>query len=309
MVMELHKDTVTLKAHAKVNLFLQVGKKDEKGYHLLKTVFQPLDLYDEVIMKERKEKGIKLTSNVDIPLNEKNSVYKAIIKICEKTKMKIDEIRYEIHIKKNIPIASGLGGSAVDAAPVIRFLNEKFGFGLSKEEMLEVCAEIGADVPQAMYGSATYAERYGDRIIDRYNLPKRYVSIYIPYGYMSQYPSKTGTLYKMIDEEKEKIGPDYDKALMARLCLMKNELKKGDWKKIGSLVYNDFELVVFKMYPMLKNVKRCFNEAGAECALLSGSGGAVFGIYKTPGESLRASNQVENLVGRNSGIFILTETM
>ncbi|MEM4134244.1 MAG: 4-(cytidine 5'-diphospho)-2-C-methyl-D-erythritol kinase [Candidatus Micrarchaeia archaeon] len=308
MSMKLERDVITLKAYAKINLFLQVGKKDEKGYHLLKTVFQPLDLYDEIIIKETKDKGIKLTSNENIPLNEKNSVYKAIIKICEKTKLKIDEINYQIHIEKKIPIASGLGGSAVDAVPVIKFINERFKLGLKEEEMLEIGAEIGADVPQGMYRNATYAERYGDKIIEQYNLPNRYVSIYIPHGYMAEYPSKTETLYNMIDKEKEKLGPNYDKALMARLCLMKKELTKGNWKGIGDLAYNDFELVVFKMYPILDKVKKCFKEAGAECALLSGSGGAVFGIYKTPRESLNASQQVESLVGRNSGIFILTET-
>ncbi|MCX8202603.1 MAG: 4-(cytidine 5'-diphospho)-2-C-methyl-D-erythritol kinase [Candidatus Micrarchaeota archaeon] len=307
-MLNAQQNAVVFRANAKVNLFLHVKNKDEKGYHLLNTVFQPLDLSDRIIIREGRS-GIKITSDKPIPLDKSNSVYKAIQKICERTSLKFECLNYEIHIEKNIPIASGLGGSAVDAAPVIRFINERFKLGLSEDELDEIGATVGADVPQAMYSCTTYAERYGDKIKEKYHLPKRYVSLYIPTGYMAEYPSKTATLYNMIDEIKKEYGENLDKALMAKLCLMKKALKSGDWKRIGELAHNDFEFVAFKLYPILHKVKEVYKKSGAECALLAGSGGTVFGVYKTPQDSVYASNRIEELVGKGNGLIILTETL
>ncbi|MCS7109421.1 MAG: 4-(cytidine 5'-diphospho)-2-C-methyl-D-erythritol kinase [Candidatus Micrarchaeota archaeon] len=305
-MLKLEEESKVLKANAKINLFLHVKNKDERNYHIISTVFQPLELADRIIIKKGNN-GIKITSNEKIPLDRKNSVYRAIEKICEKTRLRIESLSYDIYIEKNIPISSGLGGSSVDAAPIIKFLNEEHNLGLGERELNEIASEVGADAPQALYRYTTYAEGYGDRIIEKYELPKRYVSLYIPKDYMKDYPSKTATLYNMLDEFKSAQN-NIDSALMARMCLMKKALKKGDWKEIGKLAHNDFEFVVFKLYPMLKRVKEIFKET-AECALLSGSGGAVFGIYRTPAESLYASNMVERYVGRESGIFYLTETI
>lgn len=300
----------TLKAHGKINLFLLAGRRDEKGYHPLKTVFQPLDLCDEIIIKKTDGSGgIRLSSNEKIPLDERNSVYRAIKKICEKTKTRMETLNYIIHIEKRIPIASGLGGSAVDAAPVLKFLNEDLNLKLSQNDISEIAAEIGADVPQALYKHATYAEGYGDIIIRHYDLPKRYVCIYIPNHYMKDYPSKTPILYEMLDEEKRRLGYDYDALLITKLSSLKKEMEEKNWKKIGDFAHNDFELVAFKLHPELKNIKRIMAENGSQCTLLSGSGGAVFGIYETPYESLRAAIEIEKEVGRESGKIILTETL
>lgn len=307
--MNITKEETILKAHAKVNLFLQVLNKDEKNYHLLRTVFQPLLLEDKIIIKKNEGNGIRITSNENIPTDERNSVYKAIKIICDKTGRRIKDLNYDIHIEKQIPLSSGLGGSAVDAAPIINWLNKEMKLGMNLEKMCEIGSKIGADVPQAFYNNVTYAERYGDKITSTYELPRMFVSIYIPNGYMSAYKQKTSTLYQFIDEEKKELGENFDRALMARLCLLKKAIENKKLNDIGKLMYNDFELVAFKFYPTLRAVKEKYLECGAYGALLAGSGGAVFGLFDKPEEVVYASNRIEEIVGRENGKIILTETL
>ncbi len=295
------------KAHAKVNLFLAVGKTDRRGYHIINTVFQPLDLADKIIVEKRMDNGIILTSNRKIPLNEKNSAYKAINMMCQEAKKTLEEARLHIHIEKHIPLSSGLGGSAVDAAPVLRDLNERWNIGKTDNELEAIASMIGADVPQALHKDTTYAERYGDQILAHYSLPKRYLCIYVPKEYMSEYKTKTAALYSMIDLERNE---ERDKAVMVKKCLMKKALENKDWNTIGRLMHNDFEFVAFKKYPFLRKVKELYMKNGAHGALLAGSGGAVFGVFETPEESLRASNVISSSIVRSeSGQIILTETI
>ena len=304
----MENSVIKLNARAKVNLFLHAEKKDEKGYHPLKTVFQPLILADEIIISKSDERGVKLTSNANIPLDKKNNVYKAISIFCNEINKSIEELKLHIHIQKNIPISAGLGGSAVDSAPVLIKLNELLNVNLSREKLEDIARKVGADVPHALYLHATYATGYGDVIEEEFVLPSMFVSIYTPYGYIKNKVNKTAYLYNLIDQEKEKYGENLEKAVMAKLCLMKKALKSKDWKKIGGLMHNDFEFVAFKEYPILRKVKEIYLENGAYGALLAGSGGSIFGIFKNPSDSLAASNKVEQAVGRESGQIILTET-
>jgi len=305
----MKNDFIKLKARAKVNLFLYVGKKDNKGYHPLKTIFQPLILEDEIIISKSDEKGIKLTSNAKIPLDEKNNVYKAISIFCKEVNKHIEELRLHIHIQKNIPISAGLGGSAVDSGPVLIKLNEMYNTNLSKVRLEEIARKVGADVPQSLYLNTTYATGYGDIIEEEFILPRMFVSIYSPYNYMNDKVNKTAYLYNLIDKEKECYNENLEKAIMAKLCLMKKALKSRNWKMIGSLMHNDFEFAAFKEYPILKIVKETYLKNGAYGALLAGSGGSIFAIFDKPLTALIASSSVEEIVGRESGQIILTETV
>ena len=305
--MELSNLRKELKAHAKVNLFLAVGKTDEKGYHILNTVFQPLDLSDKIMLEERMSKGVVLKSNWEIPLGEKNSVHKAVKLMCQEAEKSMSDARLSIFIHKRIPLSSGLGGSAVDAAPVIRELDSRWNTGLADKEMEVVASMVGADVPQALHNDATYAERYGDEIVSHYSLPRRYVCIYVPREYMSEHKMKTAALYSMIDSERNE---KRDEAVRMRKCLMKKALEAKNWNAIGRLMHNDFEFVAFKRYPSLRRVKELLLEKGAYGALLAGSGGAVFGVFETPELSLSASDAICSSVGISEfGQIILTETL
>jgi len=287
-----------MKAHAKINLFLSVRGKDERGYHPLKTVFQPIDLHDKVIVEEIQTAGILLScNNHDVPKDKRNTAYKAAELMAKEAGKDLSSSGIKIAIEKHIPLSSGLGGSAVDAAPVIRMLNDMWGMGLTLERMEEIGAGIGADVPQAMIGRTCYAEGYGDKIVDEFSLKPVHICIAIPGVYMSNMDGrKTTFLYDRIDSIRS--GPAADEGRM------RAALTAHSWERIAQEMHNDFETVAFHFHPELRRVKERMMESNALGAMLSGSGGAVFGLFK---ETKDAHCAVERMLSKN-GIRMIFQT-
>ena len=261
-----------MKAHAKVNLFLTVGKKDERGYHPLKTVFQPLTLHDNVLVEQSIEPGIHISSNrSDIPKGKGNTAYRAAEIIANAAGRDLTSSGVKIHIEKCIPLSSGLGGSAIDAAPVLTKLNILWGLGLDARRLEELGAQVGADVPQAIRRKTCYAEGYGDMIKEEFRLNPIHVCIAIPSNYMNNMDGhKTAFLYEKIDDVERPATSEQ---------VMLTALRTGRWEYIAQAMHNDFEAVAFRLHPELESIKRKMVECGALGALLSGSGGAVFGLF------------------------------
>jgi len=265
-----------IRAHAKVNLFLSVGQKDVSSYHRIKTVFQPIrELYDKVLVEEAKEPGIHIKCNNPlVPTDRRNTAYKAAELMMKEAGKDITTSGVRILIEKSIPLSSGLGGSAIDAAPVIRVLNERWGMHLTQHKMDEIGSRIGADVPQALRKRTCYAEGYGDEILEEFSLEPIHACIAIPGNYLNNMNgSKTAFLYDKIDEiARESVD---ERAMLLAM-------RRGDWEAIGHHMHNDFELIAFALHPELKRIKTAMLASGAIGALLAGSGGAVFGIFSDP---------------------------
>jgi 4-diphosphocytidyl-2-C-methyl-D-erythritol kinase len=279
-----------MKAHAKVNLFLTVGRKDERGYHPLKTVFQPLTLHDKVKVEQSIEPGIHISSNrPDIPTGKGNTAYKAVEIIARAVGKDLTSSGVRIHIEKYIPLSSGLGGSAIDAAPVLTKLNILWELGLSISQLERLGAQVGADVPQAIRHRTCYAEGYGDAIRNEFRLDPIHVCVAIPCDYMSSMNGrKTTFLYEKIDE--------VERPPVSELPML-IALHAGRWEHIAQAMHNDFEAVAFRLHPELKSIKMKMIGCGALGALLSGSGGAVFGLFNDRAAITRA---VEALAIDNS---------
>ena len=108
-----------IKCPAKINLYLNILNKREDGYHDIRTIVQTINLFDEIEMKKRKDNKIVITcTNDEIPTDETNSVYKAILKYYSYINKPLEG--YDIHIVKNIPNKAGLGGESTDAVGVIK---------------------------------------------------------------------------------------------------------------------------------------------------------------------------------------------
>lgn len=263
-------------APAKVNLFLAVDKRDERGYHPLKTVFQPMaQLRDKVIVEETGKPGILIScNNPAVPNNRTNTAYRAVELMAELARKDLGSTGVRIMIEKYVPLSSGLGGSALDAAPVIKTLNELWKMNLSIEQMERVGSQIGADVPQAIRNRTCYAEGYGDKILYEFSLKPIHVCIVVPEVYLSSMNGeKTKFLYKKIDENVRE--PIVHEELMIAA------LQSGNWEYVGKLMRNDFEPTVFKLHPELRKLKETMLECNAMGSLLAGSGGAVFGIFRS----------------------------
>lgn len=265
-----------LEAHAKINLFLHVVGKLPNGYHEVESVVQPLSLSDIVEVK-RIKKGIKISSNADIPLDRRNSAFKAV------EKLGLDGVK--IKITKRIPLAGGLGGSAVDAAPVLKILGKKY----SIKKLSKIAGSIAADAPQALYGSPSIGTGIGAdlKVIPR--LGKEFVLLADVVGedyYKNK--AKSAYLYSKIDGVKIKHSKN--------LSRMKRALKKKDWKAVGSEFENDFEKIVFKDYPKIKKLKNEMRKTNPDVCGMSGAGSIVFAFFSTKLKAVEAEKKIKKKI-------------
>ena len=148
-------------APAKLNLFLHITGRRDDGYHLLQTVFQFIQLQDEIDFKILEEDEVIRSSAMPGVAAEDDLVVRAARKLKEKTDCKLG---VDINVKKNIPEGGGLGGGSSDAATTLVALNELWQTGLSSEELAEIGLSLGADVPIFIYSYAAWAEGVGENL-------------------------------------------------------------------------------------------------------------------------------------------------
>ncbi|MBF0120630.1 MAG: 4-(cytidine 5'-diphospho)-2-C-methyl-D-erythritol kinase, partial [Desulfobacterales bacterium] len=138
------KSNSYLLSPAKINLFLQITRKRQDGYHNIRSLMCCISLYDRIKINFETEKILVSCSDATIPSNEGNTAYKAA-KLFFETLDKKDGI--EIFIEKNIPVGAGLGGGSSNAGTVLCALNEHYNFPISKKELIKIACMVGADVP------------------------------------------------------------------------------------------------------------------------------------------------------------------
>ena len=244
--------------NAKINIGLHIMAKMPDGYHELETVFYPIKLYDVLEIIEAKElgffpKGIAVDGNA-----EENICLKAYHLLAEDYKVP----PVEIHLLKNIPIGAGLGGGSSDGAFMIKLLNDKFSLGLSIVQMEGYAKQLGADCAFFIQNKPCYAEGIGsDFSAVDVDLKSYHFVIVKPEVSVS-----TAEAYNSII-------PNSERKAVRNLV----ELPIQDWK---NTVINDFEAGIFEKYPQIREIKEKLYDAGAIYASMSGSGSAVFGIFK-----------------------------
>ena len=261
-------------APAKINLFLDVIRKREDGYHDLGTVFQTVDAGDTVEATLREDGEIHLTYNEpqNYPL-ESDLVFKAAKALKEFAKSPLGA---DIHLTKVMPLGAGLGGGSADAAATLRLLNKLWNLNLPFETLESIGARLGADVPFLVRGGTAFAEGIGERLtfVDPLELPEgAALLIATP---LDSVPTKDA--YAGVP----KSGPD------------RWEQYKAAWNAAPLLLnpeayFNAFEISVFPTHPLVAEMKQKFIELGAEVALMSGSGASVFGIFKSKNEAEKAA--------------------
>ena len=146
-------------APAKLNLFLKIIDKRIDGYHNLQSVFQLINLYDEIFIKIRNDNKINIENSNSSIFKKNDIVYKACELLLNKMSIGVD-----IKIKKNIPVGAGLGGGSSDAATTLMAINKICHLGLSKEKLMQLGLKLGADVPFFIFGENAWAEGVGDKL-------------------------------------------------------------------------------------------------------------------------------------------------
>lgn len=253
---------------AKINLGLNIVSKREDGYHNLETVFYPIPLYDALEIKYMDEKfpsdtacDLKVTGNAVDCDEQKNLVVKAYHILAADYQLP----RIHTHLYKHIPSQAGLGGGSSDAAFMIRLLDERFRLNIGNPEMERYAARLGADCAFFIEAEPAYAEGIGDVLMPADgpdgNLQGYYLCVVKPDVAVS-----TKEAYSAITPKKP-----------AKSCRDIVRQPIETWKE--ELV-NDFEEPIFKMHPELEAIKQKLYDQGAVYASMSGSGSALYGIFK-----------------------------
>ena len=284
----LNKNTISLKAPAKINLFLEILGKRDDGYHEIETIMQEIDLADNLQFEEIQE-GVKLECNDKrIPLNQDNLVCKAANLILKECGIKKG---VSINLEKKIPVGAGLGGGSSDAAATLKALNSLWGVGLNDGELIEFAAKLGSDIPFFIKGKTSICSGRGEKIFPVEARNKMDYLILFPRVHIS-----TETIYKNLKIDLTKKRKDVSFFLDA--------LKYSESVGIGKLLFNRLEEVIFGTYPDLLQVKHSL-EFFDFCGLsISGSGSAFFGLCKDRHQAEAIKSKVE--LNGTGNVFVVT---
>lgn len=270
-------DKVERKAYAKVNLGLDVLRRRPDGYHEVKMIMQTVDIWDLLTFRKSSRKGISLTVDQEgIPAGEDNLIYRAADMI--RKKYDISE-GLEITLNKNIPVAAGMAGGSTDAAAVFHGLNELFGLHMTLCEMQQMGVKLGADIPYCIAGGTMLSEGIGEKLTALPAPPECMLVVAKPDLNVS-----TKFVYENLHVDQLKEHPDIDG--------MADALREGDLLGITERMANVLETVTIKAYPVIAKIKELMLAAGAENALMSGSGPTVFGIFKGRSKAAEAAGQI-----------------
>lgn len=256
-------EEIYAKARAKINLNLEVLDKREDNYHNIKSVFQKINLYDEMYIKKTNSNEFELQSNIESLNNSENIIFKAYVKLKEKFE-NITGIK--VILNKKIPMQAGLAGGSTDCASFILGINKLFELGLSKKEIQSIGKSLGADVVPCFYNKAVMAEGIGD-IITTINTNFKYYMVIIK----PKISCNTKEMYKRIDEKNQIKKLDRTNEII-------KALQKNDIKLIANNLHNSFEDVM-QDKKLVKSIKDELIKNGAIGSLMTGSGSCVYGIF------------------------------
>ena len=253
---------------AKVNLGLNVVARRPDGYHNLQTVFYPVPIKDVLEIYPMAEDfpsevdcDIKVT-NIHVEGDEQRNL---VVRAYNLLKQDFPALpRLHAHLYKGIPTQAGMGGGSSDASAMLLLLDEQFNLGLTEQQLIDYAAKLGADCPFFIMNRPAYAEGIGERLtpIDL-SLKGWYMAVVRP-----DIPVPT-------KEAFARITPQMPQKCCKEIVMQPIETWKDE-------LVNDFEASVFAVHPELADIKVQLYQLGAVYAAMSGSGSALFGLFKEP---------------------------
>ncbi len=255
---------VSVLAHAKLNLSLRVLYKRPDNFHELRTVFQTISLADELTISytPADRTTVEIADN-QIPDN----LVERSARACLEEMGVTAEVLFRL--KKRIPMGAGLGGGSSDAAAVLLALPVLGGRAVPMERLAAMGASLGSDVPFFLYGGTALGLGRGEELYPLPDVKARMGVLVAPDIHVS-----TPEAYRDLSAGLGDAGPK----LAAFQC--------GCWAPGGFEAVNDFETPVFARHPHLREIKNSLIQKGADVALMTGSGSAIFALFNTK-ETLR----------------------
>jgi 4-diphosphocytidyl-2-C-methyl-D-erythritol kinase len=260
--------SVTVRVPAKVNLQLSVGPRESDGFHNLVTVFQAISIYDDITVSFAPVKsGVSISISGDqrhgVPADESNLAMKAIALMAKEYDLAIDA---HLEIKKSIPVAGGMAGGSADAAAAIVAIDYLYSLGMSREEMSEVAAQLGSDVPFMLSGGTAIGTGHGDQLTAALSRGTYHWVLAL---------SSVGLSTPAVYGECDRLRSELEIAEPATNEQLMQALLAADPKAVGAHLVNDLQAAACSLRPALRLVLDVGQEYGALGALVSGSGPTV----------------------------------
>jgi 4-diphosphocytidyl-2-C-methyl-D-erythritol kinase len=335
-----------VRSHAKINLGLYIGAPRPDGFHALVTVYQTLELYDLVTVTVRPAVAttLRLTSNDSrVPTDERNTAWKMVALALEALGLTAE---VDIHIEKRLPVQGGLGAGSANAVAALVGLEAELGIAsqqVSRQNWparrLEIAAQVGSDVPLFLIGGAVLGRDRGQQVDPLPDFEPVWCVVVTPEeGVSTPQAFRDWDLLCLAEGLTARASADKLEQLSRAYAIAFAEAipegRQGAGSSgvpfdegnlagpaesalvrtgIMSWIENDFERVVFPQHPSLAEIKRILSGSGTpEAALhasLSGSGSALFGLYRTRGDAEAAQARLKKKVQGLEARSTLTRTL
>jgi 4-diphosphocytidyl-2-C-methyl-D-erythritol kinase len=275
----MSRSSLTLPAFAKINLSLRVLGKRPDGYHEVDTILQTISLHDTITFNVTETPEIVLScDDRSLPTGADNLVYRAAKSL--QFRLAPDK-GARIRLLKRIPVQAGLGGGSSDAAVTLLALAHLWQLPAKGQELLEMAADLGADVPFFFFGGAARGTGSGKILTPLPDPPDQLLLVVKPNANVA-----TSDAYKLL------------KAASLTTAEAKTILSSSERGRISDSfdskdLKNDFEPAILEIEPKINRAKVALMKAGARTALLAGSGSAVFGIFDNGDAQERAIQMIE----------------
>jgi len=263
---------ITLLAHGKINLSLDIVGLREDGYHLMDMVMQSVGLADRIIL--RRAEKISVIAAAGIPTDERNTAFKAAKIFFERTG---SSGGCEITMEKQIPHEAGMGGGSADAAAVLIGLDQMYGTDLPAETLLEMGLQVGADVPFCLIGGTALVQGIGERVTPCVPMPDCHILLVKP-----PFGISTGAAFRHFDEVGVTAHPDNPALISA--------METGDLAAMSRAMANVLEESAGNAD--IEALRERIAALGAEAALMTGSGSVVFGLFSDEEQARAAAEAV-----------------
>ncbi|HKK83001.1 MAG TPA: 4-(cytidine 5'-diphospho)-2-C-methyl-D-erythritol kinase [Atribacterota bacterium] len=259
---------IKLKSYAKLNLYLDIGEKLDNGYHNIETIFQTINLFDEINIEKLDEPEYRIIcNNPEVPVGEESIVYRAI-----EIMMKGRNKGVAVSIDKKIPLASGLGGGSSNVASILLGICNLFQTKVSISQLIIIATSLGMDIPFFIERGTVYARGRGE-VLFPLTLEDRPIHLILVNPGIA---ISTKWAYQAFDEDKK---DDLNKpSLDINRYLSQKEMISVS--KIRKYIYNRFDSIICKKYPLISEIKSQLIELGALSATISGSGPTVYGVME-----------------------------
>jgi 4-diphosphocytidyl-2-C-methyl-D-erythritol kinase len=282
---------VTVRAPAKINLELRVGPLRADGYHELATVFHAVAVFDD-LTAEPAEPGEGITLTIDgagaggtanqVPTDASNLAVRAALLLAERVGLDVgQDAGARLHLRKSIPVAGGMAGGSADAAAALVACDALWNAGLNREQLHELAAELGSDVPFALLGGTAIGSGRGERLT-----PALARGEYHWVVATADHGLSTPAVYAEIDRMRaagEVPAPDPEPQIGDRLM---QALRAGDAEALGGCLVNDLQPAACSLDPILERALDVGRKVGALGGMVSGSGPTTVFLARDSSQAL-----------------------